>query len=43
MRCKRHVRSGTFWGAVLKDGEWMGENLLGKLWMKLREELKQKA
>ncbi len=29
----------TFWGAALKNGEWYGENFLGKLWMKLRSEL----
>ena len=28
--------SGLFWGAALRDGEWVGENHLGKLWMKLR-------
>lgn len=31
--------SGKFWGSVLKDGQWVGENTLGKLWMKLRDEL----
>ena len=31
--------SGMFWGAAFKDGQWVGENMLGKLWMKLREEL----
>jgi predicted NAD-dependent protein-ADP-ribosyltransferase YbiA (DUF1768 family) len=35
--------TGKIWGAVLKDGEWIGKNLLGKLWMELREELKQSA
>ena len=29
-----------FWGAMLVDGEWIGTNTLGKLWMELREELK---
>ena len=33
---------GAFWGAALKDGQWVGENTLGKMWMKLREELKEK-
>jgi ribA/ribD-fused uncharacterized protein len=28
-----------FWGAALKDGQWVGENNLGKIWMKLRDEL----
>ena len=32
--------TGKIWGAVLKDGEWVGQNLLGNLWMELREELK---
>jgi predicted NAD-dependent protein-ADP-ribosyltransferase YbiA (DUF1768 family) len=36
-------KSRKFWGAVLEDGEWVGENMMGKLWMKLREELKQSA
>jgi predicted NAD-dependent protein-ADP-ribosyltransferase YbiA (DUF1768 family) len=30
-----------FWGAALVGGEWVGENVLGKLWMKLRGELEQ--
>ena len=25
-----------FWGAMLVDGKWVGENTLGKLWMELR-------
>ncbi len=33
--------SAKFWGAVLKDGVWVGENVLGKLWMELREELRK--
>ena len=33
--------SGTFWGAAMRDGKWEGQNILGKLWMKLREELLQ--
>jgi N-glycosidase YbiA len=37
---KRPGGTGKFWGAALKDGQWVGENTLGKLWMKLREELK---
>jgi predicted NAD-dependent protein-ADP-ribosyltransferase YbiA (DUF1768 family) len=32
--------SGLYWGAALEDGRWVGNNVLGKLWMKLREELK---
>lgn len=27
-----------FWGAMLVDDEWVGENTLGKLWMDLRKE-----
>jgi predicted NAD-dependent protein-ADP-ribosyltransferase YbiA (DUF1768 family) len=34
--------SNCFWGALLKDGEWVGQNKLGELWMELREELKSK-
>ena len=37
---KRFRGSGKFWGAAFKDGQWLGENMLGKLWMKLRDELK---
>lgn len=32
----RQNESGLFWGAALKDGVWVGENRLGKLWMFLR-------
>jgi ribA/ribD-fused uncharacterized protein len=39
---KRPGGSGKFWGAVLKDGQWVGENTLGQMWMKLREELRGK-
>jgi hypothetical protein len=31
--------NALFWGAALRDGAWTGENRLGRLWMKLREEL----
>lgn len=27
------------WGAKLRDGVWVGDNLLGKLWMELRNTL----
>lgn len=38
---KRPQGTGLFWGAALKaDGEWTGCNVLGVLWMELREELK---
>ncbi len=36
---KRPRGSGLFWGAAWKDGVWTGTNMLGKLWMKLREEV----
>lgn len=32
-------RRASPWGAQLISGEWVGENLLGKLWVELREEL----
>lgn len=37
-----HNRTGnhTFWGMALTDGEWVGENMLGTLWMEIRKELK---
>lgn len=31
--------SGLFWGAAFQNGQWTGQNILGKLWMKLRTEL----
>ena len=36
---KRPRGSGLFWGMAFKDGEWVGENTLGKLWMELRSQL----
>lgn len=30
------VGGNLFWGAMLVNGEWIGENTLGKLWMKIR-------
>lgn len=34
--------TGLFWGArLLPDGAWDGENVLGKLWMELREHLEK--
>jgi ribA/ribD-fused uncharacterized protein len=33
--------SAKFWGAVLEDGQWVGRNVLGNLWMELREELRR--
>lgn len=32
--------SGKYWGSSFEDGEWVGENVLGRLWMELRKELK---
>ena len=35
--------SGLFWGSAFKDGQWTGQNWLGKLWMELRNEIKTPA
>jgi hypothetical protein len=36
--CTRRPRgSGLFWVAALVDGQWQGTNVLGKLWMAIRE------
>ncbi|MFA7420574.1 MAG: NADAR family protein [Melioribacteraceae bacterium] len=38
--CTTHDReSARFWGAVKVDSEWVGNNILGKLWMEIRKEL----
>ena len=38
--CTSHDReSARFWGMVFKDENWIGENILGKLWMELRSEI----
>lgn len=38
--CTSHDReSARFWGMVYKGNNWIGENMLGKLWMELRNEL----
>jgi ribA/ribD-fused uncharacterized protein len=34
--------SAKFWGAVFKGGAWVGENVLGRLWVELREELRKR-
>jgi predicted NAD-dependent protein-ADP-ribosyltransferase YbiA (DUF1768 family) len=34
------VGGNLFWGAMLIDGEWHGQNVLGNLWMEIREEYK---
>lgn len=31
--------TAQYWGKVFNNGEWIGENKLGKLWMELRQEL----
>jgi ribA/ribD-fused uncharacterized protein len=39
--CTSHDReSARFWGMVFKDGDWIGENHLGRIWMEIREEIK---
>lgn len=35
----RPYGSGMFWGAAFQNGQWNGQNMLGKLWMKLRAEM----
>lgn len=32
--------SNLFWGALYQNGQWIGRNELGKIWMNKREELK---
>lgn len=40
---KRGASGGNLiWGAMLVDGEWVGQNKLGKLWMEIRETYKTK-
>ena len=40
--CTTHDwESSRFWGAVKKDGIWVGENKLGKLLMEIRDKLKK--
>jgi ribA/ribD-fused uncharacterized protein len=36
---KRKRGSSLFWGAALIGDKWEGRNMLGKLWMELRNEL----
>ena len=41
--CSTHDReSARFWGAVYKDGKWIGESVFGEIWMEIREELRSK-
>ena len=37
---KRKRGSGLFWGAAHDDGAWVGQNVLGKLWMEIRHGLR---
>lgn len=34
--------SGLFWGAALQNGAWVGENILGKMWMAARNSLRNR-
>lgn len=36
------ARGASQWGAQMIDGQWVGDNILGSLWMELREELRRK-
>ncbi|MFO0892840.1 MAG: NADAR family protein [Isosphaeraceae bacterium] len=38
---RRPYGSGLFWGAALQEGEWVGQNWLGWLWMELRDSLRR--
>ncbi len=38
---KRPHGSGKFWGAALESGKWIGDNVLGKMWMLIRSERRQ--
>lgn len=39
-RCQRKIgKSDIFWGMMLKDGVWTGDNWLGKIWMEERDRL----
>jgi predicted NAD-dependent protein-ADP-ribosyltransferase YbiA (DUF1768 family) len=33
--------SNLFWGAMLVEGEWIGQNVLGNIWMAFRKQLKK--
>ena len=34
-------RRPSVWGAQLQNGTWVGENILGQLWMELRDQLRE--
>lgn len=36
----RPYGSGLFWGAKRTESGWIGDNHLGKIWMKIRDEHK---
>jgi len=38
---RKNRRKATFWGATFEDGQWVGENWLGSLWMELRDKLRR--
>lgn len=39
---KRPSESGLFWGAARHDAGWRGQNHLGRLWQRIRSELRDK-
>jgi N-glycosidase YbiA len=41
----RASKSGKFWGAKWDEaqGQWVGQNVLGSLWMQIREELAEQT
>jgi ribA/ribD-fused uncharacterized protein len=40
--CSRRPHgSGLFWGAALREGRWVGENWLGRLWEEWRASLRE--
>src|ERR1035437_6957284 len=42
--CTSHDReSARFWGMVDRKGEWLGENNLGRLWMEIRNDLRNNS
>lgn len=36
-------RKASIWGAKKINGVWVGENLLGKMWMELRDDLRHES
>lgn len=36
---KRQRGLGLFWGAALRENEWVGANVLGSIWMQLRDRM----